>query len=355
MSILGKTSLGLGYGLVVTDLILAPAMPSVTARIGGIVYPVVKSLSELFTGALFDPKMKEFLILTAYQSAGITSAMFLTAMAGNPLIIKLAMAQGIEISWASWAAAAIVPGLVSLIVVPYILFHLISPTIRQMPQAKEMAKDGLNQMGPMKPKEWIMMGTFFLLIFLWIIGPIIGLNATAAAMIGLSVLLLTGILKWKDVIEESSAWDTFIWFATLVTLSELLSKFGLTTWFSKIVVTQITGIEWILGFLIVALLYFYIHYFFASSIAQIGAMYAPLLIASISLGAPPKFAALILAFFSSLYFGLTHYGSGPAPILFGAGFVSVTTWWRMGFIISVVNILIWVLIGGLWWKILGYW
>lgn len=355
MSVLGKNSLGLGYGLVATDLILAPAIPSVTARVGGIVYPIVKSLAEVFTGPSHDPKMGGFLALTAFQGSAVTSAMFLTAMAGNPLIAELARGQGIEISWASWAVAAIVPGLISLILIPFILFRIISPTIRKTPHAKEMAAEKLHNMGPMKLNEWIMLGTFCLLIFLWIIGPYIEMKATVAAMIGLVILLMSGILKWKDVIEEHSAWDTFIWFATLVTLSSFLNKFGLTTWFSQSVVSNVSGFEWTIGFLIVSLIYFYSHYFFASSVAHIGAMYAPLLIVSIALGTPSELAVLILAFFSNLYAGLTHYGSGPAPILFGTGYVSIATWWKVGFIISLVNIAIWVVIGGFWWKLLGLW
>lgn len=355
MSLLGKNSLGLGYGIVATDLILAPAIPSVTARVGGIVYPMVKSLADIFSGPSHDPKIGGFLSLSAFQGSAITSAMFFTAMAGNPLIAELAKAQGIHITWASWALAAIVPGLISLAVVPYLLFYLISPTIRKTPKAKEMALEKLSHMGPMKLKEWIMLGTFFLLIFLWIIGPVIQLKATVAALIGVTILLLSGILKWKDLIEESAAWDTFIWFATLITLSGFLNKFGLTSWFSEWVVLKVAHFDWIIGFIIVALIYFYTHYFFASSVAHIGAMYAPLLIVSIALGTPAKLAVLILAFFSNLYAGLTHYGSGPAPILFGMGAVSVSTWWKMGFIISLANILIWMVVGGLWWKILGLW
>ena len=107
--------------------------------------------------------------------------------------------------------------------------------------------------------------------------------------------------------------------------------------------------------MIVSLVYFYTHYFFASNVAHIGAMYAPLLIVSIAMGAPPELAALILAFYSSLFGGLTHYGSGPAPILFGAGYTTVGEWWKIGAISSVINIAIWMLIGGAWWKVLGYW
>ncbi|MBU6382912.1 MAG: anion permease [Verrucomicrobia bacterium] len=355
MSILGKNSLGLGYGLVATDLILAPAIPSVTARIGGIVFPIVKGLAQIFTGASHDPRMGGFLTLTSYQGSAITSAMFLTAMAGNPLIAELARGQGIEITWGIWAIAALVPGLISLVAIPSLLFYLISPTIRKTPHAKEMASNKLKEMGPMSSKEWIMLGTFVLMIILWIIGPKIDMKAPIAAMIGLIILLFSDILTWKDVIEETSAWDTFIWFATLVTLSGFLNKLGLSTWFSSQVVFYVSGFSWITGFLLIALLYFYTHYFFASAVAHIGAMFAPLLIIAVALGTPPQLAVLTLGFFSNLFAGLTHYGSGPAPILFGTGYVTVATWWKFGFIVSVANIAIWLIVGGLWWKILGLW
>jgi DASS family divalent anion:Na+ symporter len=134
-----------------------------------------------------------------------------------------------------------------------------------------------------------------------------------------------------------------------------LNKFGLGTWFSNYVVTHVAGANWVVGFIFLSLVYFYSHYFFASNVAHISAMYAPLLIVSIALGTPPELAALTLAFFSNLFGGLTHYGSGPAPILFGAGYVSVVDWWKAGAIASVANILIWVIIGGAWWKVLGIW
>jgi DASS family divalent anion:Na+ symporter len=84
-------------------------------------------------------------------------------------------------------------------------------------------------------------------------------------------------------------------------------------------------------------------------------MYAPLLIVSIALGTPPILAALTLAFFSSMFGGLTHYGSGPAPIYFGAGYVTIGEWWKVGFVIGTLNILIWIFIGGAWWKVIGLW
>ena len=355
MSLVGKNSLGLAYGLVATDLILAPTLPSVTARAGGIVYPILKALAEVFTGKSHDPRMGAFLTLSAFQGSAITSAMFLTSMAGNPLIAELALAQGVTITWASWAVAAIVPGFISLAAMPYLIYRMAPPTIRQTPHAKAMAKERLDEMGPMKAKEWIMVGIFFLLIVLWILGSQINLKATIPAMLGLSIMLLTGILKWKDVLEEHGAWDAFIWFSILVTLATFLNKFGFMSWFSHVVTNHVGGFHWVIGFLLVSLLYFYSHYFFASNIAHISAMYAPLFIVSLALGTPPMLAALVLGFLSSLFGGLTHYGSGPAPIFFGSGYVDVKEWWKIGFIISLLNLAIWLIIGGLWWKVLGLW
>jgi DASS family divalent anion:Na+ symporter len=355
MSLVGKNSLGLAYGLMATDLILAPTLPSVTARAGGIVFPILRALTDVFTGKSHDPRMGAFLTLTAFQGSAITSAMFLTSMAGNPLIAQLALAQGVTLSWGSWALAAIVPGLISLAVVPYLIYRIAPPTIRQTPHAKEMAKERLADMGPMKSKEWIMIGIFILLIGLWMFGSQLNLKATIPAMIGLSIMLLTGILRWKDVLEEQGAWDAFVWFSILVTLATFLNKFGFMQWFSNVVVNHVTGLEWIVGFLFISLIYFYSHYFFASNIAHISAMYAPLFVVSIALGTPPELAALVLGFFSSLFGGLTHYGSGPAPIFFGSGYVEIREWWKIGFIVSITNIAIWLVAGGLWWKVLGLW
>ncbi len=355
MSLIGKNSLGLGYGLVATDLVIAPMIPSLTARGGGVIYPLLKSLADIFTGNSHDPKMGAFLTLAAFQGMSITSAMFLTSMAGNPLIAEFAKSHGIELTWIGWASASIVPGLISLCVIPYLIYRLVSPTIRKTPRAHDMACERLARMGPMKREEWIMLGTFILLIILWIAGNFIGLKATVAAMVGLSILLLTGVLRWKDILEEQSAWDTFIWFATLVTLPSFLNKFGFSTWFSEWIVVHVAGFEWLAGFFFIALIYFYSHYLFASNVGHITAMYAPFLIVAIALGTPPELAALVLGFFSSLFGGLTHYGSGPAPILFGAGYVPIGQWWKVGAIVGFANIGIWMVAGGIWWKILGLW
>ncbi len=356
MRLLGKKTLGLGYGLVLTELILAPAIPSNTARSGGVILPIIKSLANVFESKPHQPtakRMGAYLTTVSFQATCITSAMFLTSMAGNPLIVELAQDLGITITWGSWAIAAIVPGLISLAVVPYAIFKLYPPTITESPHAPEFAKEQLHNMGKIRSNEWIMLGVFIFLIGLWIMGPTIGIKATVTALLGLVILLITNVLTWQDIRQEEGAWETLIWFSILLTMATQLNKLGLTQWFSNWVAYEIQALPWISAYILLTLVYFYSHYFFASNLAHIGAMYATFLAAATALGAPLGLSAMTLAFYSSLFGGLTQYSSGPAALLFGAGYVPVKTWWKIGFIMSIITILIWQLIGGLWWYAIG--
>jgi len=344
--LLGKRTLGLGYGLIATDLVLAPAIPSNTARAGGVVFPILRALSEAYGSRAGDGtarKMGAFITITAFQGTIVTSAMFLTAMAANPLAAKLAGDMGITISWTGWATAAIVPGMVSLLVVPYLLYKLLAPEITSTPAATRMANEELARMGPMKADEGMMLGTFVLLLVLWIFGPQLG------------GLLPLGMLAWKDVQQETGAWDTLVWFAALVMMAGFLNKLGLVPWFSKAVGDSLFGVPWTFAFLALSLVYLYSHYLVASNTAHVGAMYAAFLGVSIAVGTPPLLAALVLAFFSNLMSSMTHYGTGPAPLLFGSGYVDLGTWWKLGLLVSLVNVVIWLVLGGLWWKVLGLW
>lgn len=358
MEKLGRRSLGLGYGLVATDLILAPAIPSNTARAGGVVFPILRSVAEAYGSRPEDGtarRMGAFLTVTAFQGTVITSAMFLTAMAANPLAAELAAAQGVEITWAGWALAGLVPGLASLVLIPWAIYRLYPPEVRNTPEASVMARKRLSELGKVKRGEWIMLVSFVLLLTLWVLSAPLGIHTTSTALLGLALLLLSGVLTWDDVLKERGAWDTLVWFSALVMMASYLTELGLIPWFSQTVGAWFGGVGWKTGFLALSLLYFYSHYFFASNTAHVSAMYAPFLGVALVLGTPPLLAGLVLAFFSNLFSSMTHYGTGPAPVFFGGGYVEVGDWWRIGLLVSFVNLAVWVGLGGLWWKLLKLW
>ena len=358
MAAVGKTSLGLAYSMVATDLVLAPAIPSNTARSGGVLFPILESIAQSYGSEPDDGtarKIGAFLIKTSFQGTVITSAMFLTAMAANPLAAQLAGDLGVEISWGSWALAALVPGLVSLGVVPWILYKLYPPEIKETPGAAHIARDKLARMGKLKTSEWFMLGTFLLLLLLWILGGELGVHSTTAAFVGLAALLVSGTLTWSDILQEKGAWNTLVWFSALVMMATYLNELGLIPWFGQTIGSAVEGVSWSVAFLILSLVYFYSHYFFASNTAHVSSMYGAFLAVAIAVGTPPMLAALVLGFFSNLFSSMTHYGTGPAPVLFGSGYVEMGMWWKLGALVSVVNIVIWLGVGGVWWKVIGVW
>jgi len=358
VSAFGKTTLGLTYSLVMAEALLSPAIPSVAARAGGIFFPLAKALC-LACGS--DPekgtakKIGSFLMLTCFQTTTVSSSMFITAMAANPLAVNLALAAGVEISWGGWAIAALVPGLVCLALVPLILYTLYPPEVKDTPDAPTAAKKELEKLGPLSLNEKITAGAFMVTVALWIFGGSFGINAVAAAIVGLAILLITNVVTWKECLANGPAWDTLSWFAALIAMAAYLNKFGFIPWFSKTVVDVVgqLGLAWQPAFAIIVLLYFYSHYFFASGAAHIGAMYTAFLAVATACGTPAMVAALALAQLSNLMGCLTTYGIGSAPPYFGAGYVPQADWLKFGFILSVFYLTVWLGLGSVWWKALG--
>lgn len=355
--LLGRSSLGLSYGMALTDLVLAPATPSNTARAGGVVYPIIASLATV-NGS--EPTTEEsrkrlgaYLAMTSVQVNTITSAMFVTAMAGNPLAVGFAAKEGVAISWGTWALAALVPGLLALVTMPWAMAKIYPPTLRRTPEAPAQARAQLKDLGPMSWQEWTMLGTFVLLLVLWVLGSALGVEATTAAFVGIAILLVTRVLSWKDMAANAGAWSTMIFFAVLVGMATHLNDLGVIGWVGRSAAHGVGGMSWPLAFAVLALVYFYVHYFFASNTAQVVAMYAVFLATAVGAGAPPLLAALAFGFIGNLIGGLTHYASGPAGVVYGSGFVPAAEWFRVGFLASVVNLVVWTVAGGVWMYLLG--
>jgi DASS family divalent anion:Na+ symporter len=356
ISAFGKSSTGLSYSLIFTEFLLAPLIPSTSARGGGIIYPIATSLAREYDQMSgHKSKTSSFLIMTCFHTNVVCCALFLTSMAGNSLIKSLAGNIGVNISWGNWALATIVPGLINLFLLPYIVSLTIKPDIKSNQQIVDIAKQSLKAQGNLKRNEIVMLIVLALMLFLWIFGSFIKLDATSAALIGFCILIISGVINWESILEEKAAWETFIWFSTLLMLSDYLAKMGIDLWLKNNITAVIAPFSAGTAILLLGLFYFYCHYFFASITGRITVMYSIFLLILIELGAPPLISALGLAILSNLSAGLTHYGINTAPIYFKAGYFTASQWFKAGIIISTTNLLLWVIFGSVWWKVLGWW
>jgi DASS family divalent anion:Na+ symporter len=354
----GKSTLSLGYSLVAADVALAPFVPSDTARGGGIMYPITRSVSEA-AGSSPGPTAGDlgaFLMLVSFHATYTASGTFLTGMAANPVIAGFAkQLANVDLTWMRWLTGSIVPALLTLTLVPLLLHRLMRPTITDTAPARAHAREALSELGPPKPAELKLLLVMAGVMAGWVTSPYHGIPNSFVALAGVSALLLTGVLTWDDLLGERKAWDALIWFAPLLMMADALQETGVIGVLSKSVFAELGGWPWLGALIVLVLAYLYLHYGFASMTAHVTALYPGFITAALVAGAPPLIAALLLAYFSNLNASLTHYGTGSAPIFFGAGYVTQGTWWRLGFLISLLNVAIWIGVGMLWWKVLGWW
>ena len=354
----GKRSIGVSYALVLTDVTLAGGVPSITARSGGMVMPVGKAIAELFDShpGPSAPRLGRYLFASMYQGSAVACAMFLTGQASNILGAGLAMKLvNVEVTWSSWFISALVPGVISCLAVPWVVHKVVPPEITYTPQAAEFARTQLQKLGRLGRNESIALGVFVGVGALWLTSGLHGLDVTFVSMLGLGTLLLTRTLAWDQVTGERAAWDVFIWYGGLLKMGELLNETGVTRVFAESVGGIFVGLPWIAVLLLTLLIYFYAHYFFASITAHVLAMFPPFVLLLTTVGVPPLLAVYSLMCLANLTAGLTHYGTTTGPILYSANYVTFAEWWRAGFVMSIVNLAVWLTFGFAWWKWLGYW
>ncbi|KAI3437630.1 hypothetical protein D9Q98_000082 [Chlorella vulgaris] len=361
VKLFGKSTLGLAYGLSVAEVFIAPAMPSTTARAGGIFMPIINSLSLSAGSKPNDPSRKKlgaFLVQSQLQGSVNSSAMFLTAAAQNLLCMKLAAEMGVIVpnAWVTWVKAAIVPALAGLLITPLLMYKLFPPEIKDTPEAPKLAQERLTKMGPMSRDEKIMLGTMAGAVCLWVAGEALGISAVTTAMLGLCVLLSTGVLQWKECLAYPAAWDTLFWFAVLVGMSGQLNNLGVISHFATQVGSQLTAanLGWPAVFGLLNVTYYLLHYMFASQTAHVGALYSAFLAMMLATGVPPVIGAISLGFMSNLFGSITHFGSGQAAVYYGAGYLTLKEVFGYGALMTIVNLSVWGVVGSLWWKALGF-
>ncbi|WIA38713.1 hypothetical protein OEZ86_002013 [Tetradesmus obliquus] len=361
LTVCGSSSLQLALGLAAAEVLITPAMPSTTARAAGIFMPVIKSVSQAVGSMPGDESRKQlgaFLMQAQFQSSVHSSNFVMTAAAQNLLCLQMAASVGVSLGdpFMTWLAGSSVPVLLGVVLTPCVLYWLWPPAITSTPHAPAAARARLQEMGPLSADEGVMIGAVTLAVGLWVFGGQLGVAPVTAAMCALGVLLASGVLSWQDCLQYTPAWDTLIWFTVLVSMAGGLQSLGVIDLFSGWAGGQLSGLDlpWPALFAGLHLLFFGMHYLFASQTAHVGALFAAFCSLMISAGVPPQLAAMSLAYNVNLFGSLTHYASGQAAVYFGAGYLKTEDVFLQGAACAAANLLLWGSVGMLWWKVLGW-
>lgn len=349
---MGRRTLTLGYAVTLADTVLAPFTPSVTARSGGTIYPVIRNLPPLYDSHPNQPSMRRvgsYLMWVAIASTCVSSSLFLTALAPNLLAVELVnKATGVEVAWADWFIAFAPVGITLLLLLPLLVYWIYPPEVKSGPEVPAWAAEELRQMGPLSRRELTLGVLVVIALLLWIFGGEV-MDATTAVLLVISLMLLLKVITWDDIIANKSAWNTLAWFATLVALADGLLQVGFVAWFAESVVSGLGDVRPEVAVATLLLINFFGHYLFASITAHVTAMIPVLLAIATSIpGIDMPTLALALCLQLGIMGIISPFAAGPSPVYYGSGYLPGADYWRLGAIFGVIFLGAFLLIGVPW-------
>jgi L-tartrate/succinate antiporter len=348
---LGGRTLGLGYAVMLADLVIAPFTPSNSARSAGTIFPIVRNIPGLYGSAPGESarKIGAYLMWTAFAATCVTSSMFVTAVAPNLLALDLIKkATGIEVTWGQWFTGFLPIGAPLLLALPWLVYKLYPPEIRTSAEVPPWAAQELTRLGPVSRRELTMAALVTVALGLWIFGG--GwFDAALVALVAVSLMVVCGVVSWDDILAHSAAWNTLVWFATLINLADGLNRTGFLAWLAKFAATLLVGHSPMLVMVALVAFFFLIHYMFAGLTAHTTAMLPIVLATGAAVpGMPMRTLVLLLGFTLGIMGVLTPYATGPAPVYYGCGFITRRDFWRLGLIFGLIFLAALLLIGVPW-------
>ena len=349
---LGKNTLLLGYGVTLADAILSPFIPSPTARSGGIIYPIVSELALVYGSKPNDPSSRRvgsYLMWVAIATTCVTSSLFLTAGSFNLLAVGLVQKlTQTELHWMDWFKTAAPAIILLLILVPLLAYWLYPPEVKHSTEVSAWAAAQLKKKGPLTRHEIILAAVVVLSLVLWVGGGAYVAAATVAG-IAVSLLLITGVLAWSDIAEHKRAWTTFAWLGALIALCDGLNRVGFVKWFASGISPHMTGFSPLVAMIILLVIFFVAHYFFASVDAYTTALLPVILVTGASIpGVPVPEFALLLCMELGIMGIITPFADAASPIYANSGYLPPKDYWRLGSIFGAIFLILFLAIGVPW-------
>ncbi|HEX7835823.1 MAG TPA: DASS family sodium-coupled anion symporter [Kofleriaceae bacterium] len=348
VKVLGRTTLGLGYAVALSDVVLGPFMPSQTARAGGTIYPIIKNLPEVFGSHPGESarKIGSYIMWTALATTAVTSSLFQTANAPNVVGLEIVgKATQISVSWREWFLGFLPMGLLLLAAVPVLVYVLYPPEIKTSEGARDWAARELEGLGRIHRRELTMAGLAVVALVLWIFARS-SVEPTIVALGVVAVMTLTGVITWDDLLGYRQAWSMLVWLGTLVALADGLKTVGFLDWFAKNTAGLVHDLPATWVVICFVAVYYVVHYAFASLTAHATALMPVFVAAALTVkGLPMKQLSLMLCYTSGLSTALTPYASGPSAVFYGGGYIPTREFWRLGLIFGVIFLAVFLGIG----------
>jgi len=252
---------------------------------------------------------------------------------------------GLEITFFEWIMYAMPAALVTVPAAVGIVYLVFRPN----PKYKLPTFD--EEIGPMKPLELKTLVIIGLTFCMWLTKGLHGIDYSITGMLGVTALVLFGVLKWEHI-NDNLEWGTALFiFGGGISLGLAMGYSGAADFFANLFFPLIQGKGWLVLFIGMGVFGALVTNAMANVAAA--ALILPIVIPMAQMeGIDPTILALGLGMCTSFAL-LLVIGCPPNAISYSYRYFKAVDLTKAGLVATPILLTIVIIVAAVWWKILG--
>lgn len=356
LSLVGTKTNALVFGAILVSIVLAFIVPSATARAGAVI-PILLGIVAAF-GLAKESKLAALLVITATQAVSIWNVGIKTAAAQNMVALGFINSEfGVDISWLQWFIFAAPFSVLMSVALFFIMIKLIKPETDNVKGGKEVVRQQLAELGPMKRREIKLIIVSLLLLFLWATEKILHpFDSTTVTLVAIAFLLTpyVGVFTWKEASSRID-WGTLIVFAVGISLGTILLNTEGAAWLSDKVfgTLGLDSMPILATIALVTIFNILIHLGFASATSLASALIPVFIALAVTLPDVDHIGFVLVQQFV-ICFGFLLPVSAPQNMLaYGTGAFTTKDFLKSGIPLTIIGYILVLLFSATYWKWIG--
>ncbi len=356
LSMVGTKTKAIVFGAILVSIVLAFFVPSATARAGAVV-PILIGIVAAF-GLSNESRLAALLVITATQAVSIWNVGIKTAAAQNLVALGFINSEfNVDVAWGEWFMYAAPFSIIMSVALFFIMIKLIKPETNNITGGKEVIKEQLRELGPLKRKEITLIITSIVLLFLWATEKRLHpFDTTTVTIVAIAFLLLpkVGVFTWKEASSKID-WGTIIVFAVGISLGTVLLNTDGAMWLSNAVFGSL-GLESmpiIATIALVSIFNIIIHLGFASATSLASALIPVFIALAVSIPNVDQIGFVLIQQFV-ISFGFLLPISAPQNMLaYGTGAFTTKDFLKSGIPLTIIGYILIIIFSMTYWKWIG--
>jgi solute carrier family 13 (sodium-dependent dicarboxylate transporter), member 2/3/5 len=348
-----KTVNGVIWVLFAVNFLLSFVVPAANAR-GALLLPVIKGISDLLGDTPQERDAKKAIFIQGMVYASMIAGMcIMTAHLPNFILVNLFQTKlNLQISYLDWFLLQW-PYLGMFAVTQLWIHYYFKTRSMKIAGSAQVIEKQAKELPKMSQSEWFILACVAFIGILWIGEDFFKIRSHIAAILGLALLFIPGLLKfkWKDL-QDRTIWGTFLLLGGALSMSAVMGSSGLAQWLADAIHPVAAGRSWWMIVLIMMVGTHFIRLGMLSNVAAI-ALFAPILVAlAPKLGLHPVAFTMLVADTDTFAYILPTQIT-VAVIAYSSGTFSMTDYAKVGWV-SVLLAIAWgILVMAPWYAFMG--